>query len=323
MQERGESAAEIEEGDDGEGEEDGSVEDEDRIDGERVQRELYLLDEAGLVVPRTFQLENDSEVLKQSLEHLIIEGPITNQLPSGLQAVLPPDTEVQGVDLTADGTAIVDFSPEFADYPEEQEKALLQSITWTLTQFDEVEQVEIQINGHEQETLPNAGTPVGDGTARAQGINLEGGGPADITASEAATLYFVSVKEDDHYYVPVTRRIEGNGNEAVEVIQSLLDGPHPESKLISGLRQSIELLDEPELEDGVLTVNFNEGILTENDGTAMSDEALNMLTLSLTEIDQVEEVDYHVNGETQLERVDGEVLAEPVSRPDMLNQEEL
>ncbi|QQK80973.1 GerMN domain-containing protein [Salicibibacter cibi] len=291
-------------------------------DGETVERELYLLDDDGLVVPRTFQFENDSEVLKQSIEHLVVEGPITNQLPSGLQAVLPPETEVQGVDLSDDGTAIVDFSPEFAEYPEEHEEALLQAVTWTLTQFDEVEQVEIQINGHTQETLPNADTPVGDGTAESVGINLEGNGPADITASEAATVYFISVKEDDEYYVPVTRRIDGDENKASAVVGALMNGPNPESDLISALRQNVELLEEPELEDGVLTVNFNEALLAENDGEALSEEAMAMLTLSLTGIESVEEVDYHVDGESQLEQVDGGSFAEPVSRPAMVNQGE-
>ncbi|AXF55825.1 GerMN domain-containing protein [Salicibibacter kimchii] len=289
-------------------------------EGEGVERELYLLDEDGLVVPRTFQFDNDPEVLKQSLEHLVVEGPITNQLPSGLQAVLPPETEIQGVDLSEDGTAIVDFSPEFEEYPEEHEEALLQAVTWTLTQFDEVEQVEIQINGHIQETLPNADTPVGDGTAETVGINLEGNGPADITASGAATVYFISVKEDEEYYVPVTRRIDGDENEATAVVDALLNGPSPETDLISALRQNVELLDEPALEDGILTVNFSEALLAENDGEALSEEAMAMLTLSLTGIDGVEEVDYHVEGETQLEQVDGESFAEPVTRPALVNQ---
>ncbi|QQK77153.1 GerMN domain-containing protein [Salicibibacter cibarius] len=317
-----EEASEIETEEDSGSEEPDEGEENGDSEGESVERELYLLDEDGLVVPRTFQFENDPEVLKQTLEHLVVEGPITNQLPSGLQAVLPPETEVQGVDLSDDGTAIVDFSPEFAEYPEEHEEALLQAVTWTLTQFDEVEQVEIQINGHTQETLPNADTPVGDGTAESVGINLEGNGPADITASEAATVYFISVKEDDEYYVPVTRRIDGDENKASAVVGALMNGPNPETDLISALRQNVELVEEPELEDGVLTVNFNEALLAENDGEALSEEAMAMLTLSLTGIDGVEEVDYHVDGESQLEQVDGESFAEPVSRPAMVNQGE-
>lgn len=320
--EQNEAASNDVQEEDSDGEE--PAEDEGNKDAEEegVERELYLLDENGLVVPRTFQFENESEVLKQSLEHLVVEGPITNQLPSGLQAVLPPDTEVQGIDLSEDGTVAVDFSPEFAEYPEEHEEALLQAVTWTLTQFDEVEQVEIQINGHTQETLPNADTPVGDGTAETVGINLEGNGPADITASEATTVYFISVKEDDEYYVPVTRRIDGDENEAEAVVDALLSGPSPETDLISALRQNVELVDEPELEDGVLTVNFNEALLAENDGEALAEEAMAMLTLSLTGIEGVEEVDYHVEGESQLEQVDGESFAEPVSRPAMVNQGE-
>ena len=68
----------------------------------------------------------------------------------GTRAVLPAGTEVE-VNITESGTAIVDFSNEFATYAPEDEQGILEAITWTLTQFDTINDVVIWINGHPQD----------------------------------------------------------------------------------------------------------------------------------------------------------------------------
>ncbi|MFB4159753.1 GerMN domain-containing protein [Geomicrobium sp. JSM 1781026] len=304
----------------GEGEASNQPEEGERS-GDVTERELYLMDQYGYVVPRTFRFPPNEEVLKQSLEFMVAEGPVTEHLPSGFQAVLPADTEILGVNITEDGTAVVDFSPSFEEYPREQEEAILQALTWTLTQFENVEQIELQINGHTQENMPQGNTPV-QSLTRDIGINLEGDAPVDITASRANTLYFIREQEEDVYFVPVTRRADADDNQALAVVEQLLEGPAIQSNLLTGIRSGVQLIEEPTLEDGVLTLNFNEALLTENSGTAVSEEALTMLTLSLTELEGVNEVSYQVNGTQALNRSNGETLTEPVTRPVMLNRGE-
>ena len=68
------------------------------------------------------------------MEYLVANGPVTDMLPNDFRAVLPEDTELS-VNIK-DGVATVDFSKEFKNYQPEDEMKILQSITWTLTQFD-------------------------------------------------------------------------------------------------------------------------------------------------------------------------------------------
>src|SRR5699024_7468850 len=104
-----------------------------------IQRELYVIDKHGLVVPQVFNLPKTESAAAQAVQYLVKDGPLTEQLPSGFQAVLPVGTEVLGVNLLEDGTLIVDVSEEFSEYQADDELKMMQAITHTLTQFDGIE----------------------------------------------------------------------------------------------------------------------------------------------------------------------------------------
>lgn len=290
---------------------------ESEVPTETVQRELYLIDANGMVVPQTLTLPKTDGVLKQSLEYLVDGGPITELLPNGFKAVIPAGTAVD-VNLTEDGVAVADFSNEFKEYDPAEELQILQAITWTLTQFDNVEKVQIRINGYEQEMMPVNGTPIGEGVSRSDGINIEADSVTDIVNSKGVTLYFLAQNGDNSYYVPVTRRVSMESDSLTAAVTELLRGPSPHSQLLSDFRQGVALQDEPSYENGVVTLNFNEDILSELQATAVSTEVLNMLALTLTEQEGIETVAIEVNGEANVLAETGEAV-QPVSRPELVN----
>lgn len=287
----------------------------DSASTETVRRQLFLLDANGLVVPQTLDLPvpESKEVATQALEYLVKDGPVTELLPNGFQAVLPAGTEVLGVNIK-DGVAIADFSPEFKDYRAEDEEKILQAITWTLTQFDNVETVKIRINGHEQEMMPVDGTPISDGVSRGDGINLDLGNVTDITNSIGVTLYFLAQSGDNSYYVPVSKRItRGQGmDEIAATINGLIEGPSMQLGLFSDFPEDTELLHAQMDSDGKLTLDFNEAIL--DNQKIISDISLHSLVLSLTENVAVEEIAITVNGEENVLTESGEPLTQPVTR---------
>lgn len=290
---------------------------------ENVERELYLIDANGYVVPQTIRVPKSEGVLRQALEYLVIDGPISELLPNGFQAVIPAGTEID-VHLTDEQVAIVDFSNEFEQYRPEDELKILQAITWTLTQFDTVDKVQFRINGYDIQTMPQNGTPIGDGYSRADGINLESDRVVDFTASEEVTLYFLAHHGKEHYYVPVTRRVEKSDDLLTTIVEQLLAGPSAYSPLLTDFRRDVKLIEEPTVSSaGVVTLNFNDAILTELEHEAISDEALAMLVLSLTEKEEIERVAIQVNGSSELMKVSGETLSAPVHRPQNVNREKM
>ncbi|WP_456278079.1 GerMN domain-containing protein [Bacillus sp. AK128] len=295
------------------------VGEQDEVMAETVTRELYLIDANGLVVPQTFALPKSEGAAQQVLEYLVDGGPVSNMLPDGFRAVLPPDTQMS-TNLLEDGTLVVDFSPEFTQYKAEDESKILQSITWTLTQFDSVKNVKIKVNGHEQDVMPVNNTPINDGLSRVDGINIDNSEVVDVMKSELMTLYFLSQEGDNVYYVPITKRVsEINGDKIAATVNELVEGPSLMSGLLTELNPEAKLLSEPVYSDGVLTLNFNEAIFSNLDKTEISSHVLNSLVLSLTEQEGIESVAIQVNGKSELVTDSGENLTEPVTRPQTVN----
>ncbi len=278
---------------------------------ETITRELYLIDSNGFVVPESFELPKNQGAAQTVLEYLVDGGPISNLLPDGFRAVLPAGTNMSA-NLLEDGTLVVNFTPEFAEYKAEDEAKILQSITWTLTQFDSVKNVKIQINGHEQNEMPVNKTPIQGSLTRDDGINVDNSGVVDLLNSELVTLYFIAQQDDHTYYVPVTRRISGKSEDKLmATVNELINGPSVISGLQTEFNTKAELLSKPVYKNGVVTLNFNEAIFGNLEQTSISTHVLNSLVLSLTEQPGVESVSIQVGGKE---------LSEPVTRPQTVNE---
>ena len=282
--------------------------------------ELYLFDQHGYVVPTAVELPNTTSVAKQALDYLVHDGPVTELLPSGFSAVLPAGTTVNSIDVS-DRVATVDFSKEFANYDAALEGKILQSVVWTLTQFESVDRVVIQVAGRTLTEMPVAHTPVSKALTREIGINLETASISDVMNTYPVTVYFVKENEENSYYVPVTRRVpNAEKNELAAIVQELVQGPIPGSGLSSQFVVDASLIDLPVLENGVATLNFNEFIYASiDDDKFVASGLLDSLVLSLTERVDVERVALRVNGSPDLLDEDGKALSAPVSRPTKVN----
>ncbi|MCR2820599.1 GerMN domain-containing protein [Lederbergia panacisoli] len=284
-----------------------------------VMRDIYLIDKNGFVVAQSLPLPKTESVAKQALEYLVADGKVAEILPNGFRTVLPAGTEFD-VDVD-EGKATVDFSEEFTTYNPDDEKRILQAITWTLTQFDSVDKVELRVNGYPLTEMPANGTPINnEGLTRADGINTEFTNVADITNTRPVTVYYLTQVSEDFYYVPVTRRVSNTEKDDVAaVINQLVEGPGMLTALETGLVDDVKLMDEPKIEDHVVTLNFNEAILGNSESKTISDETLRSIVLSLTEQTGIESVKVMVNGSSDVMNEQGESLTEPVTRPEKVN----
>jgi germination protein M len=283
-----------------------------------VMTELYLIDKEGYVVPQTIPLPKAAGIAGQAIEYLVVNGPVAELLPNDFKGVLPADTQ-SSVNIK-DGVATVDFSKEFKTYKKADELKILQAITWTLTQFDSVDTVKIQLNGKELTEMPVNGTPISENLSRADGINIDTSDVLDIANTKAVTVYYLGGEEGYSYYVPVTRRVDKEITDNIEaVVNELVVGPNYTSKLLSDFASSVKLLDKPKIENGKVTLNFNEAIFGSFKEKIVSEHLLNSLVLSLTEQEGIESVSILVNGKAEIVNEKGQKLSTPVTRPEKLN----
>ncbi|UJL44993.1 GerMN domain-containing protein [Virgibacillus sp. NKC19-16] len=308
--------------------EDTAAEEEDAEENvsETVPRELYLLDSNGMVASQTLELPNpdSKEVATQVLEYLVKGGPVTSMLPNGFQAVLPEGTEVLSLNLQEDGTLIVDVSSDFQNYEAENEVKILESMTHTLTQFENVEKMQLRIEGEAQEEMPVNGTPIGEGYSRANGINITKTDTLDLLDSQAVTMYYPAEHNENRYYVPVTQYVEGESEEMFgSIVEEMIQGPGLNTNVTHVFNPETVLTDTPTLENGVLELVFNEGILADADQPMISDEVMETIVRTLTEQQAVEAVDIKVENVEQLVNENGEMYDEPVTKQSFLPTEKL
>ncbi|MFD2046249.1 GerMN domain-containing protein [Ornithinibacillus salinisoli] len=296
----------------------------DTTEAETVERQLYLLDANGMVASQTLELPvlESKAVAEQVLQYLVKDGPVTELLPNGFQAVLPAGTEILGLDIEEDGTLIVDVSKEFEEYEAEDEVKILEAMTFTLTQFDNVEKVKLRINGHEQNAMPVNGTPIGDGYTRANGINITETDNIDLINSKAVTMYFPAEHDENRYFVPVTHHVKTEQGDTLHaIVESLVDGPGYVTNLMQVFNSGTELTEAPTLNNGVLELVFNENVLLEN--SVISDEVMETLVRTLTERQDVEAVNVRVENVDQLVNESGEAYSEPVTKETFMPSEKL
>jgi germination protein M len=284
-----------------------------------VKTELYLIDKNGYVVPQTLALPKTNSIAKQALEYLVANGQVSEMLPNNFRAVIPADTALS-VNISKEGVATVNFSKEFKNYQPADEQKILQSITWTLTQFDNVKQVKLKMNGHDLTEMPVNGTPISDKLSRANGINIDTTDVNDITNTKPLTVYYIGGEEGSYYYVPVTRRVDNSVKDnVVAVVNELVNGPSGKSTLLSDFMPDVKLLGDPKLESGTVTLNFNKNIYGSFKEKVISQQLLDELVLSLTEQKGIEKVAVTVDGKASLVDENGKKLTAPVTRPEKVN----
>ncbi len=286
----------------------------------KISTQLFLVDKYGYVVPTTVMLPETSSVAKQALEYLVQDGPVTEYLPNGFQAVLPAETVVKSMDVQ-NGVATVDFSEAFTHYDAKNEKKILQSIVWTLTQFDSVKEVALKVEGSPINEMPVDKTQLNGHLTRDVGINIEGTQLADVMNSHQVTLYFIKSENKVDYLVPVTRRVSNaETNSVATIVQELVNGPKSGSNLSSEFMADVALIDQPVIENGVASLNFNANVLSlDGDKKTISSELMDALVLSLTEQTGVSSVAVTVDGSKEILDGSGNPLTAPVTRPAKVN----
>lgn len=291
---------------------------------ETVLRELYLIDSSGMVVPQTFELPKTESAAKQALEYLVKDGPISEILPNGFQAVLPAGTEIISVNLQDDGTLIVDLSEDFKNYEADRELQILQAMTYTLTQFDSVERIKIWINGEPLEEMPVKGTPISEGYSKNNGINIFVKDKPNLQHSEVVTIYYPKRYNEEYYYVPVTEYINVKGNDLYSsIVQTLLDGPAYELNAVDVFNDTTYLENKPFLKDGVLQLIFNEDILKDPENNIIADEVVETLVRTLTAEEEVEAVDIKVKDKAVIMNEEGVAYDKPVTANDIMHSEKM
>lgn len=262
---------------------------------------IYLLDKDNYVA-RTNLTTCDCDILKKAenlIQGLIIEGNKSDIIPNGFRSIIPSGTKILDLSLE-NGNMKINFSKDILDISPDNEEKMIESIVFTLTSLDEVDNITILVEGEVLDKLPHSGKKIEPILDKEIGINKV----YDLTTFkdiESYTTYYVNNYNDMYYYVPVTKYLNNSNQDKIKlIIEQLSTSPMYQSNLMSFLNTNAKLLNY-KLDDDKISLNFNNMILNDVASNNILEEVVYTICLSLEDELNVKEVVFNVNNEKIME----------------------
>lgn len=263
-----------------------------------VESTIYLVDSNNYVARTSIATCkcDGVDLAKDLVNGLIIGGSKNNIIPNGFRSILPPDVSILNIELN-NKILVIDFSKELLEVNEKDEEKMLEAIIYTLTSIDGIDKVIIKVEGEVLDKLPNSKNNIPTVLDRSYGINKI----YDLSSLNdimSYTTYYISTYNDNKYYVPVTKYVNSKDSDIVKVIiKELGSSPIYQTNLMSYLNTNTTLNDY-ELVDNSLSLNFNELLLNEVDKKHILEEVIYTISLSMDNIyNDLESVSFLVNNE--------------------------
>lgn len=251
--------------------------DDQQVEETNIETIIYKDEEEDLI-PVNVNVHNQMEMETDIRNKLDLMK--SSQMESyGLYPLFDSRLEIQSLELE-DGVLSVSFN----DYLYSNQDALdiLEALTYVFTDYDDVQQLKLQIDGQNITYLPNSIIPLNQLTKNL-GLNNFEEASFLLHQSIPVMIYREKNIHDYLYYVPTTLRI--NENDSLEdQVQTILNHLNSQINLLSVSQ-----------EDNVLNIELDSNILLDNETIDHTLEEL--IVLSLTSLEGVEDVQILINGE--------------------------
>lgn len=225
----------------------------------------------------------------KTLPELAIEELLKGPETDGLISTIPEGTKLLNLDVK-DKIATVNLSEDFTGFPGTMAESLaIISIVNTLTDLEGIEQVHILVNG--EELIAPSGNPYG--LLKSYDIKQIN---RDLN-KQVITLYFPD--EQAMYVIPEQREVTKDEPIAEIVIKELMKGPETPGLAQTTIPEEAKILS-VEIIDKTAYVNFSRELVEKHIGGSAG-EMMTILPIvnSLTELPEIEKVQFLVEGEKE------------------------
>ena len=219
----------------------------------KIKSNIYLLDEDNYVsmVSYYFDEKTIKELIEEKINILINGIPANNFTP-----LIPKNTKVNKIDINKN-SLYIDFSKEILDVNEYYEEEMIESIVYSLSDINGIDNIYITINNEELKQLPNSKKELPYPLNRNYGINKEYK-INDLKNINKTTIVFAKTNNDISYYVPITK-ITNNENEKISIIiEELKSSVNSQLGLIGYIKDDTKLIDSYIEEENMILVFSDE-----------------------------------------------------------------
>ena len=260
---------------------------------------IYYEDDNDHLVPIKREIAWQEGIGKAVLKSMVDSVAIREEIGKiGFKPVIPKQTEILGMTVDEDTKLCkVDFSSHILNYDtKSQEKNIVKAIVYTLTEFPNIETVQILIDGEIKKDLKH-GTSI-EKPLKREDINLIDVSETILDGGYSKILvYYKAINEEKYdYYVPITIPVSAPNAGPEQVVKKLFEGTQADlAGLYTDIPNGVEL-EGVSVENGTLTLSLS----SKEKDTLKNQEVIDRMSknigLSLNQFADIDKIKLSANG---------------------------
>lgn len=246
---------------------------------------VYLLDDDNYVSRViSYYDETDIEKVIRNKINILING---DKNLNNFYSLIPKKTILKDISVNKD-SVYLNFSKEFLNVNKYIEESMVESIVYTLTEINGINNVYINVDGEKFVMLPNSKKVIPYPLTRSFGINKK----YDLDSLndiDKTIVYFVKKYDSSEYYVPITKVSNLSSSKIDIIIDELKSTVNAQDNLSSFISDNV-VLEESKIIDDKIDLVFNEYIFSDSSKKTILEEVKYVVSQSIFDNLDVKEV---------------------------------
>ena len=261
------------------------VEINEKDDNKEFENVVYLLDDDNYVSRViSYYDETDIDKVIRNKINILING---DKNLDNFYSLIPKKTILKDISVNKDNVYL-NFSKEFLNVNKYIEESMVESIVYTLTEINGINNVYINIDGKKFVMLPNSKKVIPYPLTRSFGINKKYDLDS-LNGIDKTIVYFVKKNDSGEYYVPITKVSNLSSSKIDIIIDELKSTVNAQDNLSSFISDNV-VLEENKIIDDKINLVFNEYIFSDSSKKTILEEVKYVVSQSIFDNLDVKEV---------------------------------
>lgn len=251
---------------------------------------VYLQDHNNYI--SRVNINSNEDDINYIIELLTINGKYHILIPYGFNATIPENTKLLNYEIK-NKILYLNFNEELLNVSIDNEDKMIESIIYSLCEFDSINGIVIKVNDIKLTKLPKSGKVLPEILNYQYGINKTYN-LNSLKNTEQVTVYYLSKYNNIDYYIPITMVANTNLSKVEVIVSELKTTPYIKANISSYLKASYEL-EQYEIMENSIKLTFNNELLMGVSDDDIEEELKYILTLSLRDTYNIEDITININ----------------------------
>lgn len=254
---------------------------------------IFLIDSNNFVGMTNIKWDYNKDIVEETIKCLTENSECSDNIPSFFNSSIPSGTKLLSYELK-DGLLKLNFNENFLSIKKDMEEKMISSLVYSLIDDININKIMIFVNDKQIQVMPS-GLRIGLYLDKSFGVNKV----YDLDRLEDTsliTIYYLGKDNDDYYYIPVSYITNDEDDSVNIIIRNLKTVSLTNSNLRNTLNYDVQLINY-EINDDVMNLNFNEGLLSFMIDGKLKEEVKYTLSYTIKDNFGINSVVFLVNNE--------------------------